>query len=131
MLPQMKIAGDIEANSKHQNCVYSPVLTRILDSSRCYFSNLVLHYIFLDYTVMSNIVYTFSVHRAFSVSHYMKYSLSGVTHFRLFILTPFFTFQTMFILTRPVNFPVERNRSSWRKPRTFDRAWTDSFHISP
>ena len=36
----------------------------------------------------------------------------------------------MFILTHPVNFPVGGNRSARRKPTTFGRVLTDSFHMS-
>ena len=35
----------------------------------------------------------------------------------------------MFILTHPVNFPVGGNRSARRKPTTFGRVLTDSFHM--
>jgi hypothetical protein len=41
------------------------------------------------------------------------------------------TFLIVFILTHPVNFPVGGNRSTRRKPTTFGRALTDSFHMSP
>ena len=37
----------------------------------------------------------------------------------------------MSILTQPVNFPVGGNRSARRKPTTFGRALTDSFHVRP
>ncbi len=36
----------------------------------------------------------------------------------------------MFILAHPVNFPVGGNRSARRKPTTFGRVLTDSFHMS-
>ena len=36
----------------------------------------------------------------------------------------------MFILTHPVNFPVGGNRSARRKPTTFGRVLTDSFHMN-
>ena len=35
----------------------------------------------------------------------------------------------MFILTHPVNFLVGGNRSARRKPTTFGRVWTSSFHM--
>jgi hypothetical protein len=79
--------------------------------------------------------YDYSAHsRGFSVTDYMNY------YIRLFILPTklgLFIFTTivilyvsnyMFILTRPVNFPVEGNRSARRKPTTFGRALTDSSH---
>ncbi len=36
----------------------------------------------------------------------------------------------MLTLTLPVNFPVGGNRSARRKPTTFGRVLTDSFHMS-
>ena len=41
-----------------------------------------------------------------------------------------FTFLSVFILTEPVNFPVGGNRSVRRKPTTFGRVLTNSFHMS-
>ncbi len=41
-----------------------------------------------------------------------------------------FTSLSVFILTHPVNFPVEGDRSAWRKPTTFGRVLTDFFHMS-
>ncbi len=42
----------------------------------------------------------------------------------------YFTSLSVFILIHPVNFPVGGNRSARRKPTTFDRVLTDSFHMS-
>ena len=41
-----------------------------------------------------------------------------------------FTSLAVFILTHPVNFPVGGNRRAWRKPTTFGRVLTNSFHMS-
>ena len=41
-----------------------------------------------------------------------------------------FTSLSVFVLTHPVNFPVGGNRSARRKPTTFGRVLTDSFHMS-
>ena len=65
-----------------------------------------------------------------------QWPITGSIHLvvlvRLFIFTTmFFTFLTLFILTHPFNFPVGGNWSSRRKPKTFGRALTDSFHIRP
>ncbi len=39
------------------------------------------------------------------------------------------TFLSVFILTHPSTFPVGGNRSALRKPTTFGKALTDSFHM--
>ncbi len=48
----------------------------------------------------------------------------------IFTTIGIFTFLSVFILTHPVNFPVGRNWSARRKPTTFGRVLTDSFHMS-
>ena len=48
----------------------------------------------------------------------------------LFLQQLRFTSLSVFILTHPVNFPVGGNRSARRKPTTFGRVLTDSFHMS-
>ena len=48
----------------------------------------------------------------------------------IFTTIEVFTSLAVFILTHPVNFPVGGNRSARRKPTTFGRVLTSSFHMS-
>ena len=48
----------------------------------------------------------------------------------IFTTIEIFTSLAVFILTHPLNFPVGGNRSARRKPTTFDRVLTNSFHMS-
>jgi hypothetical protein len=58
--------------------------------------------------------------------------ICDVSAMGLFFMCVLISFLTVFILTHPVNFPCGRKpRSTRTKPVTFDRALTDSFHMSP
>ena len=89
---------------------------------------------YVTYLILAWEPYSHASRRTVIGSQFMRARLPGQNKICDVIIERVYfdsTFLTVFILTHPVNFSCGRKSETRRKPTSFGRALTDSFHMSP